>query len=52
MSNIRLQPQSKAPPKTAEMVKLPRETNRARQFRKRLHMIRVLRACLKESSNA
>ena len=52
MSNAKPQPQPLTPLKTAGVVKLPRETNRARQLRKRLHMIRILRACLKESPDA
>lgn len=52
MSNAKPLPQSKTPPNTAEIVKLPRETNRVRQFRKRLHMIQILRACLMESPDA
>ena len=52
MNNAKPLPQSKTRPKTAEIVKLPRETNRVRQFRKRLHMIQILRACLMESPDA
>lgn len=52
MNNAKPWAQSERLPITAEIVKLPWEINRARQLRKRLHMIRTLLACLKESHDA